>query len=126
MVGKAQPLELHDDVAVAQPADDEIVVKVGVISLNPVDYKLLDYDFFDGKNPKTLSHDAAGVVVAVGKTASGTFAVGDRVVTSPKIDGPGTASQFVTVSSEKTVKVADACSLAAASTLGIAWLSACM
>ncbi|USP77859.1 uncharacterized protein yc1106_05133 [Curvularia clavata] len=56
----------------------ELGIKITATAINPVDYKMRDYDVFLKEYPAVLGSDAAGVVVAVGPDVKG-FQVGDRV-----------------------------------------------
>ncbi|OOF97583.1 hypothetical protein ASPCADRAFT_514511 [Aspergillus carbonarius ITEM 5010] len=58
--------------------DDEIVIEITATAVNPVDWKMRDYNAFITEYPAVLGSDAAGRVVAVGPAVSG-FAIGDRV-----------------------------------------------
>ncbi|KAF3390908.1 Zinc-binding alcohol dehydrogenase domain-containing protein cipB [Talaromyces pinophilus] len=79
---KAYPLEVKE-AEYTQPADNEIVVKVHAIALNPVDFarqamgaKLFSWTIY----PTVFGTDVAGEVVEVGSQAAGSYKVGDRVV----------------------------------------------
>jgi NADPH:quinone reductase-like Zn-dependent oxidoreductase len=79
---KAYPLEIKEAEYTA-PVDNEIVVKVHAIALNPVDFarqamgsKLFPWT----KYPTVFGTDIAGEVVEVGSQAAGSYKVGDRVV----------------------------------------------
>ena len=64
-----------------QPAPGEVLVRVAVAALNPVDVAIAAGRLHDGfryEYPVTLGRDFAGTVVAVGSAAS-RFAVGDEV-----------------------------------------------
>ncbi|RAL00782.1 zinc-binding alcohol dehydrogenase family protein [Aspergillus ibericus CBS 121593] len=58
--------------------DDEVVIEILATAINPVDWKMRDYNAFITEYPAILGSDAAGRVVAVGSAVSG-FAIGDRV-----------------------------------------------
>ncbi|GAA5860977.1 hypothetical protein JCM5353_006131 [Sporobolomyces roseus] len=57
----------------------EVVVKVHAVSIQPVDWKIREYDFFVKKYPFILGTDVAGVVEQVGEGVSH-VKVGDRVL----------------------------------------------
>lgn len=85
------PLTLND-VEVAVPAPDEIVVDVKAAGLCHS-----DVGFIDGTltgllpfRPITLGHEIAGVVAAIGSDVT-EFAVGQKVVIPAAIEGPGTS-----------------------------------
>lgn len=66
------------DKAVVDPAPGEVLVEVRAAALNPLDWKIHDYDFMISEYPAVLGSDAAGVVVKVGEGV-GNVCVGDRV-----------------------------------------------
>lgn len=57
---------------------NELGIKITATAINPVDYKMRDYDVFLKEYPAVLGSDAAGVVAAVGSDVK-EFQVGDRV-----------------------------------------------
>ncbi|RMZ44948.1 putative secondary metabolism biosynthetic enzyme [Aspergillus flavus] len=62
-----------------QPLESgEVAIKITATAVNPVDWKIRDYNFFIKEYPAVLGSDAAGEIVAVGADVSN-FAVGDRV-----------------------------------------------
>ncbi|THV70612.1 GroES-like protein [Aureobasidium pullulans] len=64
--------------------DDELVVEIRAIGLNPVDWKSIDYNFAIPQLPYIAGRDFAGVVVRA-PTAPGRLRVGDLVL-SPSTD----------------------------------------
>ena len=56
----------------------EIAIKITATAINPVDWKMRDYNTFISDYPAVLGSDAAGVVADIGPDIS-SFAVGDRV-----------------------------------------------
>ncbi|KAE8163260.1 chaperonin 10-like protein [Aspergillus tamarii] len=62
-----------------QPLESgEVAIKITATAINPVDWKIRDYNFFIKEYPAVLGSDAAGEIAAVGPDVSN-FAVGDRV-----------------------------------------------
>ncbi|PAV17231.1 GroES-like protein [Pyrrhoderma noxium] len=57
----------------------ELVVKIQATALNPVDWKVHDYDYLIKEYPAILGWDSAGTVEEVGEGVQG-FSKGDRVV----------------------------------------------
>ncbi|KAJ6127982.1 alcohol dehydrogenase [Penicillium samsonianum] len=57
---------------------DEVGIKITATAVNPVDWKMRDYDAFLPAYPAILGSDAAGTIAAVGANVSG-FEIGDRV-----------------------------------------------
>ncbi|RYP04923.1 hypothetical protein DL764_004135 [Monosporascus ibericus] len=64
------------EIAVPTISDDEILVKVRAVALNPTDYKHIDVISPPGS---IVGCDYAGEVVNIGKNARGDWKVGDRV-----------------------------------------------
>ena len=64
------------------PGPGEILVRVEASALNPVDWKIRDYDFFIKEYPAILGSDSAGTVEAVGANVK-TFQKGDKVYVQP-------------------------------------------
>ncbi|KAI5209494.1 GroES-like protein [Aureobasidium subglaciale] len=64
--------------------EDELVVKIKAIGLNPVDWKSIDYNFAIPQLPYIAGRDFAGIVVRA-PTASSRLRVGDLVL-SPSTD----------------------------------------
>lgn len=56
----------------------EVAIKITATAINPVDWKMRDYNFFLPEYPAILGSDAAGVIAAVGPNVSN-VSVGDRV-----------------------------------------------
>src|ERR1700744_3855898 len=75
-------------VPVAQPAADQVLIRVAASSLNPLEYKLADLNFMRRTPPVALGLDLAGVVVAVGDDVSG-LTVGDAVAAMADLNGNG-------------------------------------
>lgn len=69
-----------DEVDIADPAPDQVRVRVHHCGLCHSDYTILEGDM--GMSPAVLGHEAAGVVDAVGEAVT-TLAVGDKVVLTP-------------------------------------------
>ncbi|KAI0072335.1 GroES-like protein [Panus rudis PR-1116 ss-1] len=64
---------------VPKPGQGEVVVKIEATALNPVDWKIKDYNFIVEEYPAVLGSDAAGTVVQLGEGVTN-VAVGDKVV----------------------------------------------
>ncbi|KAI0002672.1 quinone reductase [Xylariaceae sp. FL0662B] len=56
----------------------EVAIKITATAINPVDWKIRDYNAYVTKYPAVIGSDAAGEIADVGSEVSG-FAVGDRV-----------------------------------------------
>src|SRR5207302_4337885 len=75
-------------VPVPQPAADEVLIRAAASSLNPLEYKLADLNFFGRTPPVVLGLDLSGIVVDVGSAVRG-IAVGDSVVAMADLNGDG-------------------------------------
>ena len=63
---------------IQKPGPGEILVKIHATALNPVDWKIRDFNYFVKDYPAILGSDSAGTVEEVGEGVTG-FAKGDRV-----------------------------------------------
>ena len=75
-------------VPVPQPGADQVLIRVTASSLNPLEYKLADLNFFGRTPPVVLGLDLSGIVVAIGSAVRG-IAVGDSVVAMADLNGDG-------------------------------------
>ncbi|WP_413711751.1 quinone oxidoreductase family protein [Rhizobium sp. Rhizsp82] len=73
---------------VPTPKDDELLIKVIGSSLNPLEFKLADLNFFGNQPPVALGFDVSGVVIAVGSKVDA-FEPGDAVVAMADCNGHG-------------------------------------
>ena len=76
------------EVPVPEPAPDQVLIRVESSSLNPLEYKLAELNFFDRKPPVILGFDVSGIVVGKGARATA-FAVGDEVAAMGDCNGDG-------------------------------------
>ncbi len=81
------PLEAVE-IPVPQPAADEVLIHVVYSSLNPLEYKLAELNFFGRTPPVVLGFDLAGIVVATGAQVTN-FSVGDEVIAMANSSGDG-------------------------------------
>jgi NADPH2:quinone reductase len=79
-----------------KPRDNDLLVRVEAVSVNPVDTKVRAPKDQVEKEPKVLGWDAAGVVEAIGKSVT-RFKVGDEVYYAGDITRPGCNAQFQVV-----------------------------
>ena len=70
---KVQQAETH------VPGDDEVLVKIKAIALNPIDWKQIQFGMNVPKWPCVFGCEGSGTVVAVGKAVTG-FTSGDAVL----------------------------------------------
>jgi NADPH:quinone reductase-like Zn-dependent oxidoreductase len=75
-------------VPVEQPAAGHVLIHVVCSSLNPLEHKLADLNFFGRTPPVALGFDLSGIVVATGKHVT-IFAVGDEVMAMADSNGNG-------------------------------------
>lgn len=71
-----------DAVAIPQPRDDEVLVRVAAASLNPVDYKIREGKYWAVKEddlPVILGRDLAGTIESCGTSAHYMLSKGDPV-----------------------------------------------
>ena len=96
--GKSPGLGI-DDVDFPSPGDDEILVKVYAVGLNPIDNMIPTGMFkrvLHFSLPATLGSDVSGVVVATGRRVT-RFKAGDEVFASIFDRGTGSLAEFVRV-----------------------------
>ncbi|KAH8646883.1 chaperonin 10-like protein [Xylariales sp. PMI_506] len=80
VVPKAGAQHIITDRSLPSLKPGEIAIKINATAINPIDWKMRDYDIFLPGYPAVLGSDAAGEVVAVGSdVSSADFVVGDRV-----------------------------------------------
>ncbi len=66
------------DVDVASPGPDDVLIKVEAAGLNPVEGKIQALGILSQSWPQILGFDGAGTVVVIGSNVTN-FKVGDRV-----------------------------------------------
>lgn len=90
------------EVPMPQCADDEVVIEVKSVSLNPVDYKIADGHlklFYKQKMPAGLAFDCSGNITEVGKNVTH-LKVGDSVFCCTPTDSPGVLQEYVNVKAD--------------------------
>lgn len=112
------------EVSKPTPNDNEVLVKVSAVSINPYDWHYLQgtphfmrlmTGLFSPKE-RILGNDVAGIVESVGNSVT-TFKEGDAVFGSPKLGG---LAEYVCIPSERLVHKPDSVSMAEASSSIIA------
>lgn len=96
-----------EDVPVPEIGPDEVLVRVGTASLNPMDNKLqkgLLHDFFPLEFPYTIGTDLAGTVERVGTDVVG-WSEGDRVVARTEPTSGGALAELSVVPASYLVEV---------------------
>ncbi|KAL5504372.1 hypothetical protein ACEPAH_8446 [Sanghuangporus vaninii] len=91
--------------AIQKPGPGELLVKIHATALNPVDWKIRDFDSFVKVYPAILGSDAAGTVEEIGENVQG-FVKGDRVLHQGWFSNDkATFQQFTIVPAEITAKI---------------------
>lgn len=83
----------HATLPIPSPGENDLLVQVEAVSVNPADYRVRRRKREDGKL-EVLGWDAAGTVVACGPQASHAFKVGDAVYYAGDISRPGCNSAY--------------------------------
>ncbi|CAK7205110.1 hypothetical protein SEUCBS139899_007875 [Sporothrix eucalyptigena] len=118
-----QGVELKD-VAVPTILDDEILVKVLAVALNPTDFKHID---FISPPHSIIGCDYVGEVAKVGRNAAKAWNIGDRVagaVHGGIYSDRGAFAEYLKIDSDLAWKVPPGVSDAEATTYGISAISA--
>ena len=95
-------LEL-DDIAIPQPAEDEVLIKVYASSVNPVDQKIFagkSQEKFPTKFPLTIGWDVSGVIEQVGNKVRN-FGIGDEVYGRPYPTKNGAFAEYVVIKADQ-------------------------
>ncbi|MFT5289927.1 MAG: NADPH:quinone reductase-like Zn-dependent oxidoreductase [Planctomycetota bacterium] len=116
------------DIPTPEPGPTEVLVRVRVAGINPVDWKTRQgggvSGFFDPSSPKVLGWDLAGEVVEVGAGVT-RFSVGDRVFGMPRFPKPaGAYAEFVASPSRHLARIPDGVSFEVAGAMPLAGLTA--
>jgi NADPH2:quinone reductase len=83
---------------IPEPNENEILVGVKAVSVNPVDYKRRIRGAGTTESPTQLGYDAAGIVEKIGSRVNN-FKVGDRVYYAGDVRKPGNHSEYHAVDS---------------------------
>lgn len=104
--------------------ENEVLVKVKAVSLNPSDYQTIEY-YGELSAPVVLGLDIAGEVVEIGENIKN-YRIGDRVFYIRKIDNPyGGFGEYSTTSEMFLNRIPDGVSYEEAATLPGAGMTAC-
>ena len=109
--------------------DNEVLIEVKAISVNPVDYKVRGNDevltmIYGPERPAILGWDVAGVISKVGKEVS-KFGVGDRIFGMVNFLGAGNAyAELVAAPENHIAKIPDGTTYAQAAASTLAALTA--
>ena len=128
-VSGTNPFEWTTSAPVVDPSqlgDNQILIQNYAVSLNPVDYKMAEYNFANVTLPSATGYDVSGRVVAVGKGVKD-FKVGDDVLGGLPLNGTiggGGLQQYSVGEADFFIKKPENLSYTDASTLIVAYLSA--
>jgi NADPH:quinone reductase-like Zn-dependent oxidoreductase len=115
-----------EETPVPQPGPGEVLVRVAAASSNPSDWLLREGRLrkaFPVTFPRTIGRDCAGTVVAVGEAVTD-VATGDEVFGVSAPDRDGTHAEYACLKAAAVVRRPAALPMTAATTLGVAALSA--
>lgn len=117
----AGKLGLTDSCTIPQIQDDEVLVRVICVAINPVDAKSADLSPSLGA---TLGCDFSGEVASVGGAVKRTLSVGDRVCgcvfgNNPDERGNGAFGEFVAVAGDLVFKLPSGMSYQLGASLGV-------
>ncbi|KAJ6104337.1 hypothetical protein N7523_010657 [Penicillium sp. IBT 18751x] len=107
------------DVSIPSISDDEVLVKVRAVALNPIDFK--DIDFISPRN-SAIGCDYAGEVARVGKHSGQRWKVGDRIagfVHGGLYPDIGSFAEYLKVDGDLAWKVPNEMTLGEATTYGV-------
>lgn len=107
------------DVSIPSITDNEVLVKVRAVALNPIDFK--DIDFLSPRN-SAIGCDYAGEVARVGKNSGQRWKVGDRIagfVHGGLYPDIGSFAEYLKVDGDLAWKVPDEMTLGQATTYGV-------
>lgn len=116
----------YESMAVPQPGPDDVLVRVEVASVNPVDWKIrqgLLKAVLALAFPRVLGRDCVGIVAQAGANCGG-FKPGDRVLSVADPMRDGTHAEYAAVPCAQSAVVPPGVAAADAACLGIAGLSA--
>lgn len=107
-----------------EPSSNEVLIKLGALAINPVDWKVQDNGWFLSGYPAILGEDLSGTVVSVGSSVS-RFKAGDRVLAHShflwtKENKLGSFQEMVCVPEISVVKIPDGMKESDATTLPLA------
>ncbi|WP_299006505.1 NADP-dependent oxidoreductase [uncultured Shewanella sp.] len=94
------------EMAIPQPADNEILVKVHAASINPIDSKILRGDFKALKKiefPAGIGRDVSGEVIGVGIKVT-EYQIGDDIFARVSEEHVGTLAEFMLIDAAHVAK----------------------
>lgn len=115
--------QLDTNVPVPQVKENQVLVKVKAVGLNPVDWKLIEYNWFNRGYPQIQGFDLSGTIVALGSQVSD-WSIGDEVLVLKNFSVDGSLSEYAVTESFRLARKPAAVSFTDAASLPIAYLSA--
>ncbi len=115
-----------EETPVPDPGPGDVLVRVSAASANPSDWRLREgqlHRAFAVTFPRTVGRDCAGTVVAVGEGVADP-AVGDEILGVGAPDRDGTHAEYACLDANAVIRRPVALPMTAATTLGVAGLSA--
>lgn len=112
------------DIPTPEISDNEVLVKVRAVAINPIDFKSVDVI---APNKSVIGCDYAGEVVLVGKKAEKRWSVGNRVagfVHGGQYSDIGSFAEYLKVDGELAWKIPPTLSDSEAATYGVAAVTA--
>jgi len=100
--GSPDVLEL-EDIAIPQPAADEVLIKVYASAVNPVDQKIIageSQEKFPTKFPLTIGWDVSGVIEQAGDSVR-KFSIGDEVYGRPFPTTNGAFAEYLVIKADQ-------------------------
>jgi len=123
-VGYQQSKTLLDfEIPTPKPTEQDVLVEVKAISVNPVDSKVRQRFSPENGNHKILGWDAAGIVREVGEAVT-QFKPGDEIWYAGSIARPGTNSEFHLVDERIAAKKPKSLSFAEAAAMPLTTITA--
>jgi len=102
MMEKGKPAKLID-VEMPTPGDTDVLCEIAALSLNPVDWKVLDYNFLGVAMPFVMGFDFSGTVVATGSKVT-EYKVGEHVFGINHPGKWGSFTQFIAVDQDRVAR----------------------
>ncbi|MCY4046423.1 MAG: zinc-binding alcohol dehydrogenase family protein [Cellvibrionales bacterium] len=120
----SQPILKDIEMAIPTCEDNDLLIKVESIAVNPVDTKIRNIMTSKDISPKILGFDASGEVVVTGQSAEG-FTIGDKVYYAGSITRPGSNAEYQCVDAAIVSHTPKSLSQTEAAALPLTGLTAC-
>lgn len=111
-------------VEIPEVLDNEVLIKVCAVGLNPVDYKLVENHPDSWDDPHVLGLDTAGIVEKVGTNCEQPFTKGQRVFFHGDLAKDGVFAEYAKAKSNVIAKIPDNVSFEAAAAILCSGLTA--